>query len=170
MRPDAAEAACYAIMNSIVALLEKQKISITSIPFHVRSELVGFPPLSLESIFDSPPAPPGSVAQLSIAHYQEWIGSDQIANPEVTFAVYVNLEFPGLEPLGIVVSDSTQAAWLFIPTSLRMDGDYWESFSGPSHSLLANRTLLRAMCSFCREWDQIIKNQGFLYAHRNENS
>ena len=90
-----------------------------------------------------------------------------MADPEVTFAVYALSSHPGLQPLGIAVRCSLGTAWLFVPTSVKMDpiGDYLESFIGDDpDKLLVSKSGQRAKCTFCRQWDLNLEEQGFTCA------
>ncbi len=87
-----------------------------------------------------------------------------MADPEVTFSVYALSNHPGLAPLGIIARDLSATAWLFVPTSVRMDpiGDYQEAFIGEDpDALMVSMSGQRAKCAFCREWNRNIKDQGF---------
>jgi hypothetical protein len=153
-------------MNTILKILDQQKLPLTAPVIHVRREVAGFMPLVLERVFDPPPAPSGAIAHLSLAHYYVQNG-DLMADPEFTFSVYALSNNPGLASLGIAVRDSSATGWLFVPTSVKMDaiGDYMESFVGDdADALVVSGSGQRAKCSFCRQWDLNIKEQGFTCA------
>jgi hypothetical protein len=151
-------------MNAILRILDEAKLAITTQLIHVRREAPGFMPLVVERVFDPPPAPIGAITHVSMAHYFIHNG-DLMADPEITFSVYKLADYPGLETLGIVARDSSGTAWLFIPTSVKMDsiGDYQESFVGDDpEALMVSKSGQRAKCIFCRQWDLNIKDQGFI--------